>query len=382
MQYDRVSFSTATTGTGTVTAGSATSGFRTMATAASGSPIPDGTPVEYTIEDGTAFETGTGVTGGTATTMTRVLDQSSTGALLNLSGSAKVFLTAIASRYNTLVQLAPIAVPAAPASGLLIFARNFANRILPAIIGPSGIDTSLQVGLHGNSIAMFGPANGITAPTQWGIVLTTATTISHQQTIASANPWQATRRTRFQTTAAINQVTGCRTAYVQWFRGNAAGYGGFFFRAQFGQNLNLNGGAAFVGLCASTAALPTAADGVRALLNMIGVGYDTTDANTGNWILFRNDGAGTATRVDLGTNAARNTTHGYDLIIFCPPGAATIMYVRIINLHTGTVVLDTNYNTDLPAVNVGMAFKAECTTAAVATANNIEIAKGYIESDY
>jgi hypothetical protein len=273
--------------------------------------------------------------------------------------------------------------PTAPAAGgLNLYASNLAGRILPKIIGPAGIDTTLQVGLHGNSVAMFAPANGTTAPTQWGITLTTATTISHQQTIASANPWLATRRTRFQSAATAAALSGCRTAYGQWFRANATGYGGFWFRTQFGQGLNVNGGQAFVGLCASTAALATTAGAVGALLNMIGVGYDTTDASTGNWQLFRNDGAGTAAKVDLGANAVRNTTHGYDLQIFCPPGAATEIFVRIRNLHSGTLVLDTSYNTDLPTVNTALAFKGECNNGAVASAVNLEFAKLYIESDY
>ena len=96
MQFDRVSFTTATAGTGTVTVGTASTGFRTMAQAS----IPDGTSVTYAIEDGAAWETGTGVTGGAATTLTRVLSQSSTGALLVLSGTAKLFITPIAADYN------------------------------------------------------------------------------------------------------------------------------------------------------------------------------------------------------------------------------------------------------------------------------------------
>lgn len=98
MHYDRVSFATATTGTGTITAGAATTGFRTMA----GASIPDGTLVEYAIEDGTAWETGTGTVGATSTTLARTFSQSSTAALLNLSGTAKCFLTPIASRLNAL----------------------------------------------------------------------------------------------------------------------------------------------------------------------------------------------------------------------------------------------------------------------------------------
>lgn len=279
------------------------------------------------------------------------------------------------------LRLAATTDPSAPAAnGLLLYGRSIAGRILPKIIGPAGISTILQVGLGGNSIFMVAPANGTTAPTAWGGTLTTAATMSSPQTIASANPWQATWRKRFQTSTTAGTTSGMRTAYTQWFRGNAAGFGGFFFRAQLGMNINLNGGQKFVGLCASTAAL---AGEPSALLNMIGMGYDAADASTGNWFLMRNDGTGTATKVDLGaTDAARNTTHGYDLIIFCPPGAATEIFVRILNLHTNAVVLDTSYTTDLPAVNTGLAFKAEVRNGAVASADNLEVAKTYIESDY
>lgn len=273
--------------------------------------------------------------------------------------------------------------PAAPTGGIVSYSKLVAGRHLPKIIGPSGVDTIMQTGMHGNSVVMIAPASGTTAPTIWGGTLTTAATMSLQQTIASSSPWLATSRKRFQTAATAASATGCRLAYTQWFRGNAAGFGGFWFRCQFGQSLNITGSQAFVGLCASTAILNTAAGSAGALLNCFGVGYDTTDANTGNWFLMRNDGSGTCTKVDLGTGAARaNTTHGYDLIIYCPPGAATAIFVRIVNIHTGAIVLDTSYDTDIPAVNTGMAMKCEVNNGAVASATNIELAKLYIESDY
>lgn len=270
--------------------------------------------------------------------------------------------------------------PSAPAANTLeIYSKKVAGRMLPKIIGPSGIDTILQVGLHGNSIFFVAPASGTTAPTTWGGTLTTAATMSVQQTIASSSPWLATWRKRFQTSTTAGNATGMRTAYTQWFRGSATGFGGFFFRAQLGANINLNGGQKFVGLCASTGAL---AGEPSALINMCGMGYDAADNSAGNWFFMRNDGTGTATKVDLGANAVRaNTTHGYDLIMFMAPGASEL-FVRIINIHSGVTVLDTSYNTDLPAANTGMAFKAEVRNGAVAAADNLEVAKVYIETDY
>jgi hypothetical protein len=382
---DRVQETTTTTGTGAITLAGAGTGYRTFASVMAASDT-----CYYTIAGGSEWEVGLG-TFNTTLTRTTVYASSNAGSLVNFSaGSKNVFLTAPARGIvefepNNSINMPVVAAePSAPPAGNLSFySRSIAGRLLPKIIGPSGIDTILQVGLSGNSVFMLAPQSGTTAPLVWGGSLTTAATMSVQQTIASANPWQATWRKRFQTSTTSGTVTGCRTAYTQWFRGNATGFGGFWFRAQFGQNINLNGSQCFVGLCASTGALGTGAGAVSALVNMIGVGFDTTDASTGNWQFYRNDGTGTATKVDLGaTNAARNTTHGYDLIIFCPPGAATEIFVRIINLHSGATVLDTSYTTDLPAVNTGMAFKAECNNGAVSSATNIEVAKVYIETDY
>lgn len=111
--YNLARMTTATTGTGTITLGSAVAGFLSFA----GAGVSDAEVVTYAISDGSASEIGTGTYTSSGTTLTRtVLKSTNSDSPINLSGSAQVMITPsaadIANKTDTATQTfaAPVSV--------------------------------------------------------------------------------------------------------------------------------------------------------------------------------------------------------------------------------------------------------------------------------
>ena len=93
---NRAKVITTTVGTGTLTLGLAVDGFQSFAAAG----VMDGDTLRYVIEDGDAWEIGTGNYNAAGPSLTRNPSESSAGGdAIALTGSAAIFVTATAAEF-------------------------------------------------------------------------------------------------------------------------------------------------------------------------------------------------------------------------------------------------------------------------------------------
>ena len=95
--FNLARMTTATVGTGTLTLGSAVSGYLTFAQAG----VANADVVDYAIKDGSNSEHGTGTYTSSGTTLTRTVTKSTnSNAAISLSGTAEVFISPRAETLN------------------------------------------------------------------------------------------------------------------------------------------------------------------------------------------------------------------------------------------------------------------------------------------
>jgi hypothetical protein len=351
---DLVQQSTSTTGTGTVTLGAAVTGFRTVA----GAGIADGAVVPYAILDGTNRETGTGVVGGSGTTLTRVLRASTTGSLLNLTGSATVGIAANAGDFAPQANMTATAAPTvsndntqgyAVGSQWLWAANNISWTCMDAATGAAVWvpDSAFVYRDFGHIITAAAGSTSLFTNGQSGVTFNaggTASGIASDTTAYGKFP-----RIRYATSASAGSFQNLRTA------GNGSPtsrQSGIYFDCVWG-----HADAATVAEARSFCGVRQVGDvgnvNPSTLINIIGVGNDTGDANLQ---LMVNDGTGTATKTDLGADFPANTLAAdmYRLQIFASPGASSVNWV-LTRLNTGNITSGT-VSADIPALATMLGF--------------------------
>ena len=264
-----------------------------------------------------------------------------------------------------------------PVAGLTTYAKDIGGRQMFAQKGKSGVDYSFQPFFGRNSIFLHRANGNTTASTTFGNVAPTAGGTATVRNVATTNFFTWMRRIGYISATTGNASSGLRHSQLQYGIGNAAGLGGFHFVARFGiSDLALATGARlFVGLTSSTAILGNAEP--SSFANIIGVGLDAADTTLQ---IMHNDGAGTATKINLGASFPESTnTDFYELALYCAPNATTVFY-EVVNLTTG-VETSGSITTNLPLNTQLLTWQIWRHNVATGVAVGVDIASIYIETD-
>ena len=290
------------------------------------------------------------------------------------------------------LQLSAMNDPSTPAAGnLKVYARTNAGRTMLKVKGPSGVDYSLQPFFATNKIGMIQPAGGsancTTAPTNgiFGLLPvflnyngTTTNANTCPRPVATTSLFTSIRRNGVTTSTGLGTLAGMRssgTANMYW-RGNAAGLGGFYVVGRAGIAQYQSTQRTFMGMNSSTAA-PTNVE-PSSVTNILGFGCDAADTN---FTFMHNDGTGTATKDALTGSFPCNTsgTDMYEYRIYSAPNGNTIYY-SIARLNT-TDFYEGSTSADIPLSTQLLNNQIWITNNATAAAASIDIASFYVEAD-
>lgn len=169
---------------------------------------------------------------------------------------------------------------------------------------------------------LYATANSATV-TPMGMAAVTTEAAGTAEAVATGS-MQATKvRVAFISTSSAGASTGFRNATTLVANESTATRGGYLMRCLFAGAGPFNGGGSmFVGLAAQTGAIGNV--DATSLINMIGIGWDPSDSN---FQAMKNDGSGTATKTDLGSNYVWvDNGRIFDYRVFCPPGASGIAW--------------------------------------------------------
>lgn len=381
---DRVQETTTTTGTGTLTLGGAVTNFRTFS-----SQMATSDTCFYCIVDDVngAWEVGLGTLASSTTlARTTVLASSNSNAAVSFAAGAKVvFIDAPAGSLgqedNTGGLVLPqfdTSAPTTPNAGsIVMFGRTVAGGYLPAYVGPAGLDSALQPGLMRNKICWFQPMAGSASLTGTNGFAMTATGTATAKTPANTNIHTQTSGVDFLVTvAATTAVAGFRSSIAQFWRGNAAGFGGFRYVCRFAPATGTTGVSTerlFVGLINATAAPTDVAPST--LTQCIGVGYDSADTN---WQMYAAGASQTKTDLSI-AQPSTDRSDVFELALFCKPNDSSIGY-EFTRLSDGTKASGT-LSTNLPTNTNFLCPKGYHSVGGTSSVVGLTLFSLYVETD-
>ncbi len=300
---------------------------------------------------------------------------STNGVLLTRTAGAWAALANVTTDNGDIV-IADNATPVAPAAGAKLFSKSLAGRSMPAFVGALGRASAIQPFLGRTGIALYYPS-AATAVSAFGFTSASITGTGTARTPASTNLFTSMRRVGYVSGAIAGNIAEVTPGtYSQFWRGNAAGLGGFTMVFRFGISDAVLVGTANMFVGWKLAYTDVAPSGVA---NEIGVGCDNGDT------VLQLYAAGTAAqaRTSLGVNFPVNTinTDVYELQLYCEPNGSTVRY-RVERLNTGDVASSTiSLAAALPASTTFMNPRMSRSNGGAASAVGLDFFSMYAETD-
>jgi hypothetical protein len=283
------------------------------------------------------------------------------------------------------VRLPYVTSPSTPATDTMnVLMTELAGTFpAPAFVGPDGFLHTLAESLGEFTVMRFQPQPNSPTPQGDSSLLVATTGTGTSAAIAANNLHFMMRRIDLLVTvAASNAVAGLRASTNLVRVGRSAGApGGFLARCIWGPATGVatTTNRAFVGMIPSVA--PTDVE-PSTLLNMIGMGWDAADANIQ---LMRNDGTGTATKIDLGASFPVPTVDRqevYELQLYSPDSTIQSVSYRVIRYATTgkTIAAEATgtVTTDLPAVTQLLALRAHMSVGGTSSVIGIAVMGMYL----
>ena len=261
---------------------------------------------------------------------------------------------------------------ASPTDTLHFYAKKIAGRMVPKTIGPTGSDVPLQNAVWQTMITEWTQNNATAGVWKNTVGASAGTFTTALPTTTSL--YTSQKRARYaNVVTTTNQVLGLCNTEAQFFAGNTAGQGGFFFHTRCGFDVWTNAGRFFAGMATGTTVISAEPS---ALNNTVGFCIDAADATGAISFLTRST---SATKASTGFSAA--TGKGYDLYIYLPPNSSSYGW-RIVDINAGTEASGTATATP-PAVNTMLTANVLASNAALTPVTSIQlgISKIYVETE-
>jgi len=273
---------------------------------------------------------------------------------------------------------AATSTPATPTDGAQFFTTDKCGKNFLNWKGEDGVSWEVAPDPSTSKIALWsanGNGTGVFTQTLNNSETGTATT----RNVATTSLFTTLRRIGYVTAGTSASSAGTRHNNTQFFSGNAAGVGGFYFVCRFGlSTANAAHEQVFVGLRNSAAAIAANTD-PSSLTNTIYMGIDNTQTT---FRIGHNDGSGTATTTNLGASFPANTTDTdmYELRFYVAPNSST-WYYRVENLSSGAVASG-SFSTDVPSNTTFLCPAVYVSNGSDATAVGIDVSQYSIITKY